>query len=322
MSFLSIRVKIFVSLVLVTLLFGLSMIVFTELFIYRKLQDMSVDKGVSIAKRIGMDCINPILTERYFEITMIFNDLLRTEKGILYAYALDEDGRTVAHTLPRGVPSELLQANRPALNQSFTTKEISTDWGRVTDVAIPLMDGQAGVLHLGLSDEGILRDVKEIEGAILAFAFTILIVGAMTSFWFSNTITRPILKLASAAEAFGRGYMPEKALPVDSEDEVGELARIFDTMIERRRLAEMEREQLIAEIQAAMSKVKTLSGLLPICASCKKIRDDKGYWNQIESYISEHTQAEFSHGICPDCMKTLYPELLDKDGNLIRHQKS
>ena len=54
--------------------------------------------------------------------------------------------------------------------------------------------------------------------------------------------------------------------------------------------------------------VKVLKGLLPICAKCKKIRDDKGYWNQVEIYIHEHTEADFSHGICPDCMKELYPE--------------
>jgi PAS domain S-box-containing protein len=68
-------------------------------------------------------------------------------------------------------------------------------------------------------------------------------------------------------------------------------------------------EQLIVELQAAIAKVRTLSGLLPICSSCKKIRDDKGYWNQIESFISEHSTAEFSHSICPECAKKLYPDL-------------
>jgi hypothetical protein len=65
---------------------------------------------------------------------------------------------------------------------------------------------------------------------------------------------------------------------------------------------------LIAELQGALAKVKLLSGFLPICAACKKIRDDKGYWKQIESYIRDHSEAEFSHGICPDCAKKLYPE--------------
>jgi PAS domain S-box-containing protein len=75
--------------------------------------------------------------------------------------------------------------------------------------------------------------------------------------------------------------------------------------------AEEERERLISELQKALSEVKKLSGLLPICSSCKKIRDDKGYWNQIESYIRDHSEAEFSHGICPECVEKLYPDIYE-----------
>ena len=73
--------------------------------------------------------------------------------------------------------------------------------------------------------------------------------------------------------------------------------------------AEEKREQLIGELKEALSKVKILSGLLPICASCKKIRDDMGHWSQMESYIRERSEADFSHGICPECAKRLYPDV-------------
>ena len=69
------------------------------------------------------------------------------------------------------------------------------------------------------------------------------------------------------------------------------------------------RKELIQELQAALGDVKTLSGLLPICSSCKKIRDDGGYWNQIEVFIREHSDAEFSHSVCPECIEQLYPGL-------------
>ncbi|MBI5521522.1 MAG: PAS domain S-box protein [Desulfarculus sp.] len=71
--------------------------------------------------------------------------------------------------------------------------------------------------------------------------------------------------------------------------------------------AEKEREELILQYREALAKVKLLSGLLPICANCKKIRDDKGCWQSIEKYIHERSEADFSHGICPDCVKLLYP---------------
>ncbi|MFC1812661.1 hypothetical protein ACFL03_08210 [Thermodesulfobacteriota bacterium] len=78
--------------------------------------------------------------------------------------------------------------------------------------------------------------------------------------------------------------------------------------IDERKRVEAEREKLINELQVALVEVKALSGLLPICSSCKNIRDDKGYWNQIESYIRDHSEAEFSHSICPECAKKLYPD--------------
>jgi len=75
---------------------------------------------------------------------------------------------------------------------------------------------------------------------------------------------------------------------------------------------EAERDQLIQELQQALASVKSLSGLLPICASCKKIRDDQGYWEQVEAYISSHSEATFTHGLCPECFHKLYPEFEDR----------
>jgi len=71
--------------------------------------------------------------------------------------------------------------------------------------------------------------------------------------------------------------------------------------------AEREMECLIEELQDALAQVKTLKGLLPICASCKKVRDDDGYWSRLEAYLGQHSNVEFSHSICPDCMKVMYP---------------
>lgn len=81
--------------------------------------------------------------------------------------------------------------------------------------------------------------------------------------------------------------------------------------IARRRQAEEEKARLIADLQTALAEVKTLSGLLPICAHCKKIRDDGGYWTQLEGYLSSHADISFTHSLCPDCAERLYPRLKD-----------
>ncbi|MBF0526892.1 MAG: PAS domain S-box protein [Deltaproteobacteria bacterium] len=77
--------------------------------------------------------------------------------------------------------------------------------------------------------------------------------------------------------------------------------------IEERKQAEKEREQVIIQLQRALAEVKTLSGLLPICSSCKKIRDDTGYWNQLESFLGKHSEVVFTHSVCPECAQKLYP---------------
>jgi PAS domain-containing protein len=74
-----------------------------------------------------------------------------------------------------------------------------------------------------------------------------------------------------------------------------------------------ERKRAQRDLQQAYANIRTLRGVIPICANCKKIRDDQGYWSQVEVYVREHTEADFSHGICPECMRKLYPEFQDED---------
>jgi len=105
-----------------------------------------------------------------------------------------------------------------------------------------------------------------------------------------------------------------QSMPI--RDEKGEIVGYQGVArdVTARKIAEEEREKLISDLQEALARIKTLSGMLPICSSCKKIRDDKGYWKQLEAYISEHSDVLFSHGICPDCAAKAYGELEKLDG--------
>lgn len=307
MAFQSVRTKVLMTIFFVTALYCAGMIVFTETFVTRKLQAMTVGRGVSIAKRLAADCANPVITENTFELTMMLKDLMSSEKDIVYACVLSETGRVLAHSFEGGVPTELAIAHRPASGQPFSVMELATSKGRVYDIAVPLLQGNVGVFRMGASSEAIERDVKDIERAILVFSIAVLAAGCLVSVWFSWNITRPLIDLTEAVEASGlKGGAPLDG--VVSDDEIGELARVFNEIIGHRRLAEGERERLLQELQGALGKIKILRGFLPICASCKKIRDDQGYWNQIEEYIRDHSDAEFSHSICPECSKKLYPD--------------
>ncbi|MDH4152820.1 MAG: response regulator [Nitrospira sp.] len=115
--------------------------------------------------------------------------------------------------------------------------------------------------------------------------------------------------LENLHEAFSAGAMDYINKPVKS---VELLARVTSALtlkkeMDCRKLREMELSRSNEELQQALREVKVLRGLIPICASCKKIRNDGGFWQQIEEYIGEHSEAEFSHGICQPCLKKLYP---------------
>ena len=107
----------------------------------------------------------------------------------------------------------------------------------------------------------------------------------------------------------GDTYYLTTVKPIVNELGVVETVICTSKNITKRKHAEDALKEEHQKLLDALKEIKILSGLLPICASCKKIRDDNGYWNQIESYINQHSEAEFSHSICPDCTMNLYPNL-------------
>ncbi|MCC2639777.1 MAG: Response regulator [Nitrospira sp.] len=150
------------------------------------------------------------------------------------------------------------------------------------DFFMPGTDGVAATRHIKSLD--ILRDIP------------IIVVTAKTD-------------LGNLQAAFSAGAMDFITKPVNS---VELLARVNSALLLKqemdcRKVREQELRRSNAELQRALSEVKVLKGLVPICASCKKIRNDQGFWQQLEEYIQQHSEAEFSHGLCTPCIKKLYP---------------
>jgi len=146
-------------------------------------------------------------------------------------------------------------------------------------------------------------------------AYMSIMGGTLLSRLFISLFACPFLYLYLTWQNKKMGMMIENRPVLAILKEVAEIRlelSLAQQEIERRKQVEMENEGLIRELQQALSEVRTLRGFVPICANCKKIRDDEGYWQQIEKYIQERSEARFSHGICPDCADLLYPELRGK----------
>jgi PAS domain S-box-containing protein len=241
---------------------------------------------------VGIESVRPreitkelLHVKRHFEII-----LERMSEGIL---EITPEGRivycnpTVLSLLPQP-EEELLASNFFELFDEDDRKRIRTLVGEVKGKAKVITDE----FPVNLYGHKVTLDITPIDSEMPSVIIMM------------NDVT----ERKRSEEALRRAH---DELEATVKERTLELVRVNKDMkqeIEERKRAEREREKLILELTEALEKVKTLTGLLPICASCKKIRDDKGYWNQIESYIRRHSEAEFTHSICPDCSRRLYPD--------------
>jgi PleD family two-component response regulator len=168
---------------------------------------------------------------------------------------------------------------RPALNGEIAIKAVNTSSPDLIllDIRMPGMDGY--------------EVCKQLKSDEKTSGIPVIFISALN-------------ELDDKIKAFSLGGVDYITKPFQAEEV---LARVKTHLTLRSLQKSIEDKN--AQLQKALDEVKILSGFLPICSSCKNIRDDKGYWNQIENYISKHSEAEFSHSICPECAKKIYPDL-------------
>ncbi len=188
-----------------------------------------------------------------------------------------------------------------------TREEIGLFLGRRVRLLVTAVNGQEGLARF-LADrpDVVLTDIRMpvMDGLAMARAMRKDFRGALI------VVTTAHSDVGNMLEAIDIGVDQYVIKPIDTGKLLAALDKCAE-IVEYRRAHKRflaEREKLIADLQGALSKVKLLSGFLPICASCKKIRNDKGYWTQVEEYIRDHSEAEFSHGLCPECAKRIYPQ--------------
>jgi PAS domain S-box-containing protein len=417
------------------LLVGGTVTLFVENSLYRILTGELEERGVLNAHHVAQMSVDGILTEDVIGLHLLSKNYLEDDPEARYVFLKIEEEKILAHSFSGGFPSGLLKVNPLASGMKYSKEFLRLGEEEVLDVAVPVLGGEAGELHIGMSMERIQERVQDTRNTLAGIILVVLLMGGGAASLYALRVTRPLADLTETAKRIGAGDL-ERRVSVDLKDEIGELASTINamadnlsrTMISRslyhtqseflssvlnaiphpfyvidaytyeivaanaatgkewegktchqlthrrevpcdeehdlcplemvrekrepvvvehihydaegrerthevhgypifdgsgevmqmieylmditpRKEAEKEREELVKVLQEALAEVKRLSGLLPICASCKKVRDDKGYWEQVEIYVEKHTEAEFSHSICPECEKKLYPDL-------------
>jgi HAMP domain-containing protein len=214
------------------------------------------------------------------------------------------------------------------LNQQGPVRDYRNQAVLMTTRGIPHTDW---VLAVKIDTREAFRLLDRTATWILVLAGALMLAVLLSTLRLAKSLSAPLIRLSTAAGAIAGGQSHQK-LPGQSSDEIGILERGFNSMadqvaqakakleakieelndeIEERKMIEEERVKLIEDLRSAMSEIKSLKGIIPICSSCKKVRDDQGYWQRLESFLSEHSDAMLSHGLCPDCLAQYEKEIED-----------
>jgi PAS domain S-box-containing protein len=216
---------------------GLLMIVLVSTVLHQKLHEKLRKRGVTIARNIAQVSIAPLLTEQHVELELLFREFLRNEDEIAYIFLVNNREDVVAHTFNNGFPVALKGANIPGAEEQMRTAQIQTEDTTYLEIAVPLFKGSVGAVHVGLHEDSVARDVREIIFVMVGTVLVVLLLASGLVVAGSAAITRPILDLVFATLALERGDLNAR-VPVKTADEVGMLGLAFNRMIEARAKAE------------------------------------------------------------------------------------
>jgi len=253
----SLRTKLLGITIGLIVLFGVAVIVFIQTVIYQRLVTELQKRGLVIAEYIAAQSVSPMLTRNILGLQAIAADHKEMEKDIVYVFFQDIRGEVLAHTFGETFPIDLMEANIITRNQPYSIQSLSTERGTILDIAVPVLKGEIGVVHVGILEEPIKKAVANIIRLIIWGIGGISILGGILAVVFAEAITMPISKLAKAVESISRGDLEQK-VDIRSGDEIGNLGAVFNKMGEDlKRLLQKEKELTNNAIAAAeREKVK------------------------------------------------------------------
>lgn len=255
----------------------------------------------------------------------------KTDGGVVFVVDSDE---TEAQAMPGTVYEEVNPHLSLGFHEAAVDDELTQDeWGVFLSGYSPLLHGEDRYLvGIDMRADEVTNKLAELRlTGMISFLASILLALAFAHY-LSRSLTRRIAQLSTHCRAISLGNFDTR-IEGRTFDEFDDLTSAFNTMSETLGKTRANLDEVITELKDArnnlearvasrtheledsMARMNVLRGLLPICSSCKKIRDDKGYWQQVEHFVAQRSEARFTHGVCPDCMVRLYGNLLNPDAS-------
>lgn len=244
----SVRTKILGMVLGLVLLLGLGITLQVRAALTRTMEAQLQEQAISVTRDLAARATDLMLTNDLYALHQLLQETQANNANVRYAFIADARGHILAHTFGAGFPDGLLAANSAAPDAHHHTEVLNTDEGPVWDTAVPIFDGRAGTARVGLAEAGVRNAVDALTGQLLLTTMLVSVIGITAAAFLTWVLTRPILQLARAAQAVGRGdFSPHVSRWAD--DEVGDLAESFNVMTKALARAEeerVEREQLQA----------------------------------------------------------------------------
>jgi two-component sensor histidine kinase len=227
----SIRAKIILISTGFILFFGLTTIILIQTILTWRISGELQKRGVSMTRHFAEMATTPLLTEDMIALRFFASEYMAAEEDIEYVLVTDSRGEIVTHTFGPAFPVELKDANPIRPGQSYNIQRIITEEGDILDIAVPILNGEAGFVRLGISEEPIREAVARIILLMVWIIIVVLLLGIVSSYFLTTSITRPILDLEKAATAIGDGDLGHR-IQMRTNDEVGHLSLTFNRMAE------------------------------------------------------------------------------------------
>jgi len=255
----SVRTKIMGIVISVILVLGAAITIHLVQNSYSTLRHQSEEKGAAIARGMAARSSDLVLTNRRYSLYSLAQEVRASDPDVLYVYVTDPSGTPIVHTFgDQGFPQGLLSLPAPDPAADYVGIRLSTDWGPVRDVAVPILAGRGGFAHIGISEQSIDDFVVSSIRANLIVIAVVLVTGGFGAYILATVLTRPVSHIVEATEAVGQGDFSQRAR-VWARDEIGRLAMAFNRMTDQLARSRSELLQRNREL-AALNDVATATG--------------------------------------------------------------
>ena len=237
----SIPAKLMVILTGVNCVIYASIVIFAGNYTYTRFGEEVEDKGVSIARNLASNIVEPVLLEDFVKLQKMVSSALELEEDARYIYYIDREKSSYIHTFPGNFPGGLAEAN-PVGGGSHSVELLSTEIGPIRDIGYPVLDGLLGSVHIGMSEERILLSVSSLVRSVTYMLVFLSILGLSFIYFLSRRTLTPLDRLLSAIENVGKGDFNQR-IELETHGELGLLARTFNEMTRRLENANLELEK-------------------------------------------------------------------------------